>query len=115
MKQHNLMSALITVVIDAKASTNLPHPSSREGQLSTGRRNFGVFSLMGDQRDGCTRGSFVQRNSVPSLQIRCMRTAKRRASATMAFRTPRRLATFIAQAFNQDHFFTRVSRTWAAS
>ncbi len=47
MKQHNLMSALITVVIDAKASTNLPHPSSREGRLSTNRRNFGVFVLKG--------------------------------------------------------------------
>ena len=75
MRQYNLMSALIAVATDAKASTNLPHSSSREGRLSTGRWNFGVFSLTGDQRNTCARGSFVQRNSVRSLQIRCMTTA----------------------------------------
>jgi len=50
----------------------------------------------------CSR---VQRNSVPSTQIRCMITANRRASATIAFFIPRRLAICIAQAFSQDHFF----------
>jgi hypothetical protein len=55
--------------------------------------------------------SFVQRNSVPSLHMRCMMTARRRASATMAFCRPRRLAMFIAHAFNDDHFVTRVSMT----
>lgn len=59
--------------------------------------------------------SFVQRNSVPSLYIRCMITASRRASAPMAFCRPRRLAMFIAQAFSHDHFFTRLNMTWAAS
>jgi len=33
----------------------------------------------------------------------------------MAFCRPRRFATFIAQAFSQDHFFTRLNMTWAAS
>ena len=37
--------------------------------------------------------SLVQRNSVPSTQIRCMITANRRARATIAFFIPRRLAT----------------------
>ena len=55
--------------------------------------------------------SLVQRNSVPSLQIRCMMTAIRRAKATMALRRPPRLARLIAQALSQDHFFTRVSMT----
>jgi hypothetical protein len=44
MRQHNLMSALIAVAIGANASTNLPHPSSREIQLFTGRQNLSAFS-----------------------------------------------------------------------
>ena len=49
--------------------------------------------------------SQVQRNSVPSTHMRCMITANRRARATIAFFIPRRLATCIAQALSQDHFF----------
>ena len=52
--------------------------------------------------------SLVQRNSVPSTHIRCMITANRRASATIAFFIPRRLATCIAQALSHDHFFERI-------
>jgi hypothetical protein len=51
--------------------------------------------------------SLVQRNSVPSTQIRCKMTASRRARATIAFFIPRRLAICIAQALSQDHFFER--------
>ena len=36
-------------------------------------------------------------NKVPSRSMACMMTARRRASATRAFRSPRRLAIFIAQ------------------
>ena len=57
----------------------------------------------------------LQRNSVPSTQMRCMTTANRRASATIAFFMPRRLAICIAQALSQDHFAERTSITWAAS
>ena len=53
----------------------------------------------------CSR---VHRNSVPSTQMRCMITAKRRASATIAFFFPRFLAIFIAQALSQDHLLVRV-------
>src|SRR5439155_17528803 len=53
-------------------------------------------------------GSRVQRNSVPSTHMRCMITANRRASATIAFFIPRRLAICIAQALSQDHFFERI-------
>jgi hypothetical protein len=59
--------------------------------------------------------SRVQRNSVPSTHMRCMITANRRASATMAFFSPRCLAIFIAQALSQDHFVERTSTIWAAS
>src|SRR5215469_2812539 len=57
----------------------------------------------------------VHRNSVPSTHTRCMITANRRASATIAFFIPRCLATFIAQALSQDHFVERTSMLWAAS
>jgi hypothetical protein len=59
--------------------------------------------------------SLVQRNSVPSTHTRCMITANRRASATIAFFIPRCLAIFIAQALSQDHFAERTSMLWAAS
>src|SRR5215471_12839185 len=52
----------------------------------------------------CSR---VQRNSAPSTQMRCMITANRRASATIAFFIPQRLAICIAQALSHDHFFER--------
>ena len=51
--------------------------------------------------------SLVHLNSVPSVQMRCIITAKRRASATIAFFIPRCLAIFIAQALSQDHFAER--------
>ena len=54
--------------------------------------------------------SRVHRNSLPSTQMRCRITAKRRASATVAFFIPRCLAIFMAQALSQDHFATRTSR-----
>src|SRR5258705_11896527 len=59
--------------------------------------------------------SLVHRNSLPSTQMRCMITASRRASATIAFFIPRCLAIFIAQALSQDHFAERTSILWAAS
>ena len=61
-----------------------------------------------------TACSRVQRNSVPSTQMRCMITASRRASATIAFFIPQRLAICMAQALSQDHFF-ECSMLWAAS
>ena len=39
--------------------------------------------------------------------MRCMITANRRASATIAFFIPRRLALCIAHALSQHHFFER--------
>ena len=51
--------------------------------------------------------SLVQRNSVPSTQMRCMITANRRARATIAFFIPRRRAICMAQALSQDHLFER--------
>jgi hypothetical protein len=48
------------------------------------------------ERPHAAAASLVHLNSVPSLQMRCITTAKRRASATIAFFIPRCLAIFIA-------------------
>ena len=96
---------------------NSPHPSSREGHLSTAGWSSSFLLLYLISRGfhaAATACSRVQRNSVPSTQMRCMITASRRASATIAFFIPRRLAICIAQALSQDHFF-EYSTTWAAS
>ena len=96
---------------------NSPHPSSREGHHSTARRSssFLLWRLICYGCHAAAVASRVQRNSVPSTQMRCMITANRRASATIAFFIPRCLAIFIAQALSQDHLLVRVSMTWAAS
>ena len=59
--------------------------------------------------------SFVQRNSVPSTQMRCMITASLRANATIALFNPRFLAMFMAQALSHDHLTLRVITVWAPS
>ena len=87
---------------------NSPHPSSREGHHSTaGWSSTFLLSRLILRGRHAAAASRVQRNSVPSTQIRCMITANRRASATIAFFIPRRLAICIAQALSQDHFFER--------
>ena len=91
---------------------NSPHPSSREGHHSTARWSS-IVLLLRLILHGCHAAaaacSRVQRNSVPSTQMRCMITASRRASATIAFFIPRRLAICIAQALSQDHLVERTS------
>jgi hypothetical protein len=74
-----------------------------------------VLSHLILHRSQAAATSLVHRNSVPSTHTRCMITANRRASATIAFFIPRCLATFIAQALSQDHFVERIKMLWAAS
>ena len=110
-RRNNLYRGLtVSVTAGPSGHANSPHPSSREGHLSTAWWNSSVllsdFILRGFHAAAvaCSR---VQRNSVPSTHMRCMITANRRASATIAFFIPRRLAICIAQALSQDHFFER--------
>jgi hypothetical protein len=89
---------------------NSPHPSSREGHHSTAGWSSSFLLLrliLRGLHAAAAACSPVQRNSVPSTQMRCMITASRRAKATIAFFMPQRLATCIAQAFSHDHFFER--------
>ena len=117
-RRNNLLGGL-TVRRTAGPSvlTNSPHPSSRKGHYSTARWNSGFLPshLIIRGSHAAAVSSRVQRNSVPSIHMRCMMTASRRASATTAFFIPRRLAIFIAQALSQDHLVVRVSMIWAAS
>jgi len=114
---NNLLGVLaVNLTAGPSDPTNSPHPSSREGHHST----VGWISvfLLSDLILYCSHAaatSLVQRNSVPSTHMRCMITASRRASATIAFFIPRCLAIFIAQALSQDHFVERTSMLWAAS
>jgi hypothetical protein len=104
-------------MIGPSGHANSPHPSSREGHHATARWSSSFLLLdliLHSLHAAAAAGSRVQRNSVPSTQMRCMITANRRARATIAFFIPRRLAICIAQALSQDHFFER-SMLWAAS
>ena len=64
--------------------TNSPHPSSREGRHYHRLVEFELPPMTFDlSRLSCCCGCLsVQRNSVPSTQMRCMITASRRASAS---------------------------------
>ena len=88
---------------------NSPHPSSREGHHSTAgwSSSFLLSHLILHGCHAAAVSSRVQRNSVPSSQMRCMITANRRASATIAFFIPRCLAICIAQALSQDQLVER--------
>jgi hypothetical protein len=96
---------------------NSPHPSSREGHHSTvgWSSSFLLWRLMPHGPHDAAIASLVQRNSVPSTQMRCMITASRRPSATIAFFLPRFLAIFIAQALSQDRLAECINKIWAAS
>ena len=116
-RRNNLLGGLAgRLMAGPSRHTISPHPSSREGHHSTARWSSSVLLsdliLNGSHVAATSR---IQRNSVPSTQIRCMTTASRRASATIAFFIPRRLAIGIAQALSQDHFAERTSMIWAAS
>src|SRR5450830_1160708 len=115
-RRNNLWVGLdVRVTAGPSGHTNSPHPSSREGHLSTARwSSIVLLSLLILIRSHAAATSRVQRNSVPSTHMRCMITASRRARATIAFFIPRRLAICIAQALSHDHFFER-SMLWAAS
>ena len=110
-RRNNLLGDLaVSVTAGSSGSTNSPHPSSREGHPSTAGWISG-FLLSGLILRGshAAATSRVHRNSVPSTQMRCMITANRRASATIAFFIPRCLTIFMAQALSQDHFAERTS------
>jgi hypothetical protein len=89
---------------------NSPHPSSREGHHSTARWSSSFLLsdlILHGFHAAAVACSRVHRNLVPSTHMRCRITASRRASATIAFFIPRRLAICIAQALSHDHFFER--------
>src|SRR5262245_1554603 len=87
-----------------------------EGHRSTGRRNSGFSSLGSPQAAQAAAAlGFVHRNSLASAHIRCMITAIRRATATIARFISRWRAIFMPQALSHDHLMVQVSMTWAGS
>lgn len=58
--------------------------------------------------------SLPQRNGAPSVHMRWRMTASLRATATLAFCMPARLATRSPQAFSAHHRVNRVRMMWAA-
>jgi hypothetical protein len=102
--------------VQADKRTHL-RPSSRKRHHSTTwwSSSFLLSRLILHDSHAAAVCSRAHRNSVPSTQMRCIITASRRASATIAFFSPRCLAIFIAQALSQDHFVERTNKTWAAS
>src|ERR1019366_3273420 len=86
-RRNNLLRGLtVRLTIGPSGQANSPHPSSREGHLSTAWWSSSVLLLhviLHGRHAAAT--SRVQRNSVPSTHMRCMITASRRASATIAF------------------------------
>jgi hypothetical protein len=97
----------VRVTAGPSGHANSPHPSSREGHHSTAwwSSSFLLSDLILYRvHAAAVACSLVQRNSVPSTQMRCMITANRRASATIAFFIPRRLTICIAQALRPGPF-----------
>src|SRR4030088_2597066 len=112
-RRNNLWGGLAVLqTVGPSGHTNSPHPSSRKGHHSTARWSSSLLLsclILHSFQAAAAACSRVHRNSVPSTQMRCMITANRRASATIAFLIPRCLAIFMAHAFSQDHFVKRTS------
>src|SRR5450755_4560171 len=94
--RRNILLGGLTVSVTAGPSgqTNSPHPSSREGHHSTARWSSSVLlsHVIPNLSHATAACSRVQRNSVPSTQMRCMITANRRASGGCRRCWPRRSA-----------------------
>ena len=110
-RRNNLLDDLaVSVTAGPSGSTNSPQSIVPRG-TSFHRKVELEFPPIGSDPSRCHAAaaacSLVQRNSVPSTHIRCMITANRRASATIAFFIPQRLAICIAQALSHDHFLER--------
>ena len=95
--------------VQAIGRTHLIHRPARDiiPPLS-GARIFLLSDVILHGFHAATACSLVHRNSVPLTHMRCRITANLRASATIAFFIPRRLAICIAQALSQDHFLERI-------
>src|SRR6202048_3667410 len=108
-RRNNLWGGLAVLqTVGPSGHTNSPHPSSRKGHHSTAWWSSNVLLsclILHSFHAAAAACSRVHRNSVPSTHMRCMITANRRASATIAFFIPRRLAICIAHALSQHHFF----------
>src|SRR5262249_20916085 len=104
---NNLLSDLsVKRTVGPSRQANSPHPSSRQGHYFTAWWSSSFLLshwILSGPHAAAT--SLVHLNLVPSIQIRCIITANRRASATIALFMPRCLAIFIAQALRRELIF----------
>lgn len=110
----NLLDALVAG--DRAANAAISHHLRPREDLFLPRQNRESSFLRSYQATAiAVPGSLPQRKSVPSVHMRWRTTARRRATATMARRIPRRGATFIPQALSHDQCRLWVIRICAAS
>ncbi len=87
-----IYSAALPVVgwqVQADMRTHLIHRPARDIIPPLGGARVSSYFVRFRKSAHTAAASRVQRNSVPSTQMRCIITANRRASATMAFFLPR--------------------------
>ena len=121
-----LVVCLPLLLAGAAASAQTPTITLSDSQGAEGNSGFTNFTVPAvgpwgadfkparSLRDAAA-GSLFQRKLVPSTHMRWRMTPSLRASATLAFLVPRRLATAIAQALRPEKRTVRVSITLAAS
>ena len=88
---NNLLSDLsVKRTVGPSRHANSPHPSSRQGHYFTAWWSSSFLLSHWILRPHAAAASLVHLNSVTSVQMRCIITANRRASATIAFFQQRR-------------------------
>src|SRR5258708_35265280 len=95
-------------LIESSQKIGRSHHRHRPGRDIFSRRAAGIFDLV--MARYAATSFFDQLNSVRSIHMRCRMTASLRATATVAFRRPLRLASLIPQAFSADHSTRRPLR-----
>ena len=93
--------------VQAEVRTHLIHRPARDIISPLGGIRVFLLSHLVSNRPSCRCDvpGPAKLGAVNPDAMQCIITANRRASATIAFFTPRRLAICIAQALSQDHFF----------
>ena len=102
MKRNNL-DGVLTVTWNGRycvrnelTSSIVPRGTSSPPMAETETLSWASTEILLPHQAEATFSSFVQRNSVPSIHMRCMITASLRASATIALFSPRVLAILYA-------------------
>jgi hypothetical protein len=109
MRRNNLYRDLaVSVTAGPSRHTNSPHPSSREGHLSTTRwgSKFSPIGFDPERFSCCCRGLLPGQPELGAVNPDAVQDHGQPASQSHdRFFIPRRLAICMAHALSQDHFF----------